>query len=84
MAARTTPWEPTLDNAADIRAFLDAAVEGGHPQTIASALGWVARACSMGSNAEPAGLGRECLGKSLSEDGNARLATMVKVVRARA
>jgi probable addiction module antidote protein len=82
MTVKTAPWEPTLDTEADIRAFLDAAFEDGDPQTIASALGWVARARSMGRIALSTGLGRESLYKSLSEDGNPHLATVIKVVRA--
>jgi probable addiction module antidote protein len=82
MAAKTTPWEPTLDTEAHIRVFLEAAFEDGDPQTIASALGWVARARSIGKIAESAGLGRESLYKSLSENGNPHLATVIKVMRA--
>src|SRR5262245_14005723 len=82
MAIKTTPWEPTLDTEADIRAFLEAAFEDGDPQTIASALGWVARARSMGKVAEATGLGPESLYKALSEAGNPHLATVIKVMRA--
>jgi probable addiction module antidote protein len=82
MATRISPWEPTLDTEADVRAFLDAAFDDGDPQTIASALGWVARARGMAKIAEAAGLGRESLYKSLSEDGNPHLATVIKAMRA--
>ncbi len=82
MATKTTPWEPTLDTETDIRAFLEAAFEDGDPRTIASALGWIARARRRCKIAEATGLGRDSLYKALSEDGNPHLATVIKVMRA--
>ena len=48
----------------------------------AAALGDIARSKGMASIAEATGLGRESLYKSLSENGNPELATVLKVVDA--
>jgi len=60
----------------------EAALEDGDSSLIAAALGDIARSKGMASIAEATGLGRESLYKSLSENGNPELATVLKVVDA--
>lgn len=66
--------------AAYLEAWLDEAPEdiGG----IARALGDIARAKGMSAVARETGLSRESLYKSLSENGNPSLATVLKVAKA--
>ncbi|HUJ04038.1 MAG TPA: addiction module antidote protein [Rhizomicrobium sp.] len=66
----------------DIANYLDAVFEDGDPALIAYSLGVVARARGMARIAKKAGLGRESLYKALSEDGNPKLDTVVKITRA--
>jgi len=75
MAHPKTPTRP-FDAATHLRtpeeaaAYLAAALEEGDPAAFRRALGDVARARSMASNAEASGLGRESLYKALSQTGN--------------
>ena len=80
----TTIWDPAthLYNAADVAAYLEAALQDGDPQLVAAALGDIARAKGMSQVARDAGLGRESLYKSLSSSGNPELATILKVITA--
>lgn len=80
----TTIWDPSthLNTAADIAAYLEAALQEGDPQLVAAALGDIARAKGMSQVARDAGLGRESLYKSLSSSGNPELATLLKVISA--
>ena len=66
----------------DVTAYLDAALEDGDPAAIAAVLGDIARSKGMARIAKKTGLGRESLYKALSKDGNPRLDTLLKVVRA--
>ncbi len=66
----------------DVVAYLEAALEDGHPSVIAAALGDVARARGMSAIARKAGLGRESLYKALASDGNPQLSTVLSVLRA--
>ena len=80
----TTIWDPSthLNTAADIAAYLEAALQEGDPQLVAAALGDIARAKGMSQVARDAGLGRESLYKALSPAGNPEFATILKVVKA--
>ncbi len=80
----TRPWDMVtyLETEEDIAAHLDAALEDGDPALIMAVLGDIARAKGMTQIAREAGLGRESLYKSLSENGNPEFATVLKVVRA--
>ena len=80
----TTVWDPAahLRTAADVAAYLEAALQDGDPQLVAAALGDIARAKGMSQVARDAGLGRESLYKSLSSSGNPELATVLKVISA--
>ena len=82
--AKTLPWDVVdhLKTEKDIAAYLEAALEDGDPALIMAALGDIARAKGMTQVAREAGLGRESLYKSLSENGNPEFATVLKVVRA--
>jgi probable addiction module antidote protein len=71
-----------LDTSAEIAAYLDAVLEDGDPALVAHALGVVARAKGMSEIARKAGVSRESLYRSLSEDGHPEFATVVKVLKA--
>ncbi len=87
MAHPNTPTRP-FDAATHLRtpeeaaAYLAAALEEGDPAAFRRALGDVARARSMASNAEASGLGRESLYKALSQTGNPSLDTVQRVIAA--
>jgi len=71
-----------LDTDEAIAIFLQDILESGDPKVIAGGLGDVARAKGMASLAAAAGLSRESLYRALSEDGNPRLDTLMKVFAA--
>jgi probable addiction module antidote protein len=58
------------------------AMESGHAGYLANALGTIARARGMTQVAKDAGVTREALYKSLSEDGDPRLSTLLGVLKA--
>jgi len=80
----TRPWDAAdhLETEEDQLLYLEAALEEGDAPLIAAALGDIARARGMAEVARKAGLGRESLYKALSVDGNPRLDTILKVMRA--
>ncbi len=80
----TRPWDAAdhLETEEDQLLYLEAALEEGDAPLIAAALGDIARARGMAGVARKAGLGRESLYKALSVDGNPRLDTILKVMRA--
>lgn len=80
----TRPYDSAdyIDSPEAAAAYLDAALEDGDPQIIASTLGDIARSKGMAMIAERTGLAREALYKSLSADGNPRLTTLVSVLKA--
>ncbi len=79
-----TPYEPAanLDTNERMAALLEAALEDGHPQVIAAALGAIARAQGMAKIAKETGLNQKSLYRALSGEGNPELETFIKVVRA--
>ncbi len=81
---KTTRWDPCerLETREEMALYLEAALDDGDSGVIAAALGDIARSKGMSSIAESTGLGRESLYKSLSENGNPELATVLKVVNA--
>jgi len=81
---KVTDWDPSehLETPEAMAHYLEAALEDGDSSVIAAALGDIARSKGMASIAEATGLGRESLYKSLSENGNPELATVLKVVDA--
>ena len=84
MALELRDFDPSrhLDNDESIRIFLEDILESGDPKVIAGGLGDVARAKGMTELAAKAGLSRESLYRALSEDGNPRLDTLMKVLGA--
>ena len=84
MALKVYPFDPAehLETEEDILYYLEAALEGNDPKHIASALGDVARSKGMSEIAKKSGLARQALYKSLSEDGNPTLETLVGVLGA--
>lgn len=71
-----------LDGDEAIEVFLNEAFSTGDARHIASALGVAARAKGMTAVARETGLAREQLYKSLSENGNPTLETMLAVMKA--
>ena len=86
MAGRiaTQPWDAAdhLKTEEGIVAYLDAALEESDSGLIAAVLGDIARAKGMTTVAAEAGLGRQSLYKSLSEEGNPAFSTLLKVTHA--
>jgi probable addiction module antidote protein len=80
----TAPYDTAdyLKTEEDRVGLLEAALEDGHPQVIAAALGAIARAHGMTKIAKETGLNREGLYKALSGEGNPELETFIKVIRA--
>ncbi|MEW6898676.1 addiction module antidote protein [Trueperella pyogenes] len=71
-----------LETKEDIAAYLNAALEEGDPTLLQVALGDVAKARGVTAIAREAGVGRESLYKSLSENGNPSWQTITKVLTA--
>ncbi|SFV17393.1 addiction module antidote protein [Pseudoduganella namucuonensis] len=84
MEKRLTTYDPAaaLTSPEAIALFVADAFETGDPNYIAKALGVVARAKGMAQVARQAGLSREQLYRSLSEQGNPTLKTALAVMRA--
>jgi probable addiction module antidote protein len=88
MPIETLAWEPyrylTSTSGQDeyLRAALEDAQADGSPGLIAAALGDIAKARGMSEIAVSAGVTREALYKSLSDNGDPRLSTMLGVVKA--
>ena len=84
MAIKTIPFDAadSLDtDAARVELFADA-LASGDPAIITSALGLIARARGISALAQETGLSRETLYKALSDGGNPRLDTLLKVTQA--
>ncbi|OIQ95103.1 hypothetical protein GALL_229080 [mine drainage metagenome] len=77
-------WDSSigLDTPEDIAGYLDAALEDGEPRIVAIALGNIAKSKGMADIARETGLSRESLYRALGENGNPRLETLLKVVKA--
>ncbi len=84
MTLKTTPFDASeyLDSPEAIAEFLSDAFESGHAGVISSALGAVARARGMTDMAKEAGVSRQSLYRSLSEDGRPEFSTVLKVLAA--
>ena len=81
---KTEPFDAAryMTSPEDQQDLLDDAFASGSASYIASALGVIARARGMTEVARAAGVTREALYKSLSEDGDPRLTTLLGVARA--
>lgn len=77
-------WDITdyLKTEEDMQAYLEVVAEDNDPVRFARALGDVARARNMSKIAREVKLTRQGLSKALSEDGNPRLDTTMKVLSA--
>ncbi len=84
MKEKLYPFDPAeaLVNEECIEIFMNSALETGDAAYIANALGVVARAKSMHNIAQKADLSREQLYRSLTEQGNPTLKTMLAVLKA--
>ena len=84
MSLETTRFDASeyLDSPEAIADFLADAFESQHSGVIVSALGAVARAKGMTELAREAGVSRQSLYRSLSEDGRPEFATVLKVLAA--
>ncbi|MCH8541984.1 MAG: putative addiction module antidote protein [Alcanivorax sp.] len=82
MKTRLTAFDPAeyLDSPEAIAEFLAAAFETRDGAYIASAIGVAARAKGMTDIARETGLARQSLYAALSEKGNPRLDTLIKVL----
>lgn len=84
MTLKTYPLDPAdlIETPEDVVHFLEASFEDGTSAEIAQSLGTVARSKGYATLARAAGLSRQTLRQSLTEDGNPSLDTFLKVVRA--
>jgi probable addiction module antidote protein len=80
----TKPFDPAkyLTTPEAQTELLNDALASGHAPYIANALGIIARARGMTEVAREAGITREALYKSLSDEGDPRLTTLMGVARA--
>lgn len=69
-----------LETDEELVRYLNEALQYNDPKFFAAALGDVARAKGMTALSAAAGLGRQALYRSLSSEGNPRLATLFKVL----
>lgn len=81
---KTRPFDAAhcLQDEADMAAYLQAAIDDGHPALLAAALGDVAKARGMAQLARDTGLSRESLYKSLSGERAPSSETLFKVLHA--
>ena len=84
MKSKITDFDPAefLDSEEAIQHYINEAVATGHAGFIADSLGVIARAKGMSNLAKETGLSRESLYRSLSEDGNPNLKTLLAVCKA--
>lgn len=84
MPLETAKWDVTelLTSEEAIFAYIEAAFEDGDPAVITHVLGDVARARGMTAIAKEAGVAREALYRSLSDTGDPKLSTLLKVMKA--
>ncbi len=71
-----------LDDEEDMQAYLAAILEENNPALLRMALGDIARAKGMTEIAQKAGVNRQSLYKSLSEDGKPAFDTVQKIIHA--
>ena len=81
---KTEPFDaaPFLTSPEAQAELLNDALASGHAPYIAQALGVIARARGMSDVAREAGVTREALYRSLSDEGDPRLTTVMGVARA--
>ncbi|MGX7705319.1 addiction module antidote protein [Methylobacterium sp. Gmos1] len=84
MPLETVPWDvvDSLDTPERVALYLEAVLEEGDPVLLAAALGDIARAKGMAQVARETGLSRETLYRTLSDEGNPQLKTLMAVLKA--
>ena len=84
MPTKSRPFDPAayLESEEAIAAYLTDALDSNDPGFIADAIGVVARARGMTRVAREAGLSRESLYRTLGQDGNPELSTLLRVLGA--
>ena len=84
MATKTTKWDiqDHLTTPEEIAAYLEAVFEEDDPALIAAALGDVAQAKGVSKVARAAGVSRETIYSSFSEEGDPKLSTVLSVLAA--
>ncbi len=82
--AKTEPFDAAryISTAEEQAELLNDALASGNAAYVAQALGVIARARGMAAVAREAGVTREALYKSLSEEGDPRLTTLLGVMEA--
>ena len=84
MEVKTKPYEfaQHVETEEDIKAYLITFLEEDGPQGFIDALGYLARKKGMTEIARSAGVSRQSLYRTLTEDGNPNFITVNKVVEA--
>jgi probable addiction module antidote protein len=84
MAIETHPFDVAdyLETPEQMAAYLEVCLAENSDQSIAQALGTIARAKGMSELARRTGLTREALYRALSNEGNPNLSTLLKVCEA--
>ena len=84
MTPKTTKFDPAefLPDQTDQAELVADAFASGDPQYIKLALSTVARARSMTETAKAAGISRQALYKALGENGDPKLSTLTKIIKA--
>ncbi len=84
MTVKTKPYEfaQHVETEEDIKAYLSAFLEEDGPQGFIDALGHLARKRGMTEIARSAGISRQNLYRTLTDDGNPNFITVNKVVEA--
>lgn len=83
MTLKTTKWDPAeyLETPEDVAMYLSVALEENDPALLSAALGDIARSKGMAALSEETGLTKQGLYKALSENGDPRLSTLMKVTK---
>ena len=83
MALKTTKWDAAdhLETPEDIAMYLSVALEEDDPALLSAALGDIARSKGMAALSQETGLTKPGLYKALSENGDPRLSTLMKVTK---
>lgn len=83
MTVKTTKWDPAehLETPEDVAMYLSVALEENDPALLSVALGDIARSKGMAALSKETGLTKQGLYKALSENGDPRLSTLMKVTK---
>lgn len=83
MTVKTTKWDPAehLETPEDVAMYLSVALEENDPALLSVALGDIARSKGMAALSTETGLTKQGLYKALSENGDPRLSTLMKVTK---